>query len=36
MLDYAERIGRSLRMGMGLPDRLDARPLGIPVVGIRS
>ncbi|MEY2149862.1 MULTISPECIES: group III truncated hemoglobin [Rhodanobacter] len=34
MLDYAERIGRSLRMGMGLPDRLDARPLGIPVVGL--
>ena len=34
MFDYAERIGRSLRMGMGLPDRLDARPLGVPVVGI--
>jgi hemoglobin len=34
MLDYAQRIGRSLRMGMGLPDRLDARPLGVPVVGI--
>jgi hemoglobin len=36
MLDYAERIGRSLRMGMGLPDRLDARPFGIPVVGVKS
>jgi hemoglobin len=34
MLDYAQRIGRSLRMGMGLPDRLDARPLGVPVVGL--
>ena len=34
MLDYAERIGRSLRMGMGLPDRLDVRPFGIPVVGV--
>ena len=33
MLDYAQRIGRSLRMGMGLPDRLEARPFGIPVVG---
>ena len=32
MQDYADRIGRSLRIGMGLPDRLDVRPLGIPVV----
>lgn len=37
MQDYAERIGRSLRIGMGLPERLDVRPLGIPVVSaIRS
>jgi hemoglobin len=34
MQDYADRIGRSLRMGMGLPERLDVRPLGIPVVGV--
>ncbi|WP_426662482.1 group III truncated hemoglobin [Rhodanobacter aciditrophus] len=34
MQDYADRIGRSLRMGMGLPERLDARPLGIPMAGL--
>ncbi|GAB3789318.1 group III truncated hemoglobin [Dyella agri] len=34
MQDYADRIGRSLRMGMGLPERLDVRPLGIPIVGV--
>jgi hemoglobin len=34
MQDYADRIGRSLRMGMGLPEQLDVRPLGIPVVGV--
>ncbi|MFK2878736.1 group III truncated hemoglobin [Rhodanobacter hydrolyticus] len=34
MQDYADRIGRSLRLGMGLPERLDVRPLDIPVVGI--
>ena len=32
MQDYADRIGRSLRIGMGLPEQLDVRPLGIPVV----
>lgn len=36
MQDYADRIGRSLRIGMGLPERLDARPLGIPVVSVKS
>lgn len=34
MQDYADRIGRSLRMGLGLPERLDVRPLGIPVVNV--
>ena len=33
MIEYAERIGRSLRMGLGLPARPGARSLGIPVVG---
>ena len=33
MIDYAERIGRSLRMGLGLPGRPGARSLGIPIVG---
>ena len=29
MLEHADRIGRSLRLGMGLPERLGARPLDI-------
>jgi hemoglobin len=29
MLDHADRIGRSLRLGMGLPERLGARPLDL-------
>lgn len=29
----AERIGNSLRYGLGLDERHGARPLGIPVVG---
>lgn len=36
MQDYADRIGRSLRVGMGLPERLDTRPLGIPVVDVKA
>ncbi|WP_329742433.1 group III truncated hemoglobin [Dyella sp. A6] len=32
MIDYAERIGRSLRMGMGLRDGRLSRPLGISVI----
>lgn len=27
MLEHADRIGRSLRLGMGLPERLGNRPL---------
>jgi hemoglobin len=33
MIDHAERIGRSLRMGLGLSARPGARSLGVPVVG---
>lgn len=29
MLEHADRIGRSLRLGMGLPERLGVRPLDI-------
>ena len=32
MIEYAERIGRSLRYGLGLSARTGARPLGIPIV----
>ena len=32
MIDYAQRIGSSLRMGLGLSERRGARPLGIPIV----
>ena len=31
MIEYAERIGRGLRMGMGLTDRPRAQDLGIPI-----
>jgi hemoglobin len=31
MIDYAERIGRSLRLGLGL--RPQARAFGVPVLG---
>ncbi|HET6587113.1 MAG TPA: group III truncated hemoglobin [Oleiagrimonas sp.] len=31
MIDYAQRIGRGLRMGMGLGDRPRGRDLGIPM-----
>lgn len=34
MIEYAERIGRSLRLGLGLPEHPQARPLGIPIVGL--
>lgn len=32
MIEYAERIGRSLRLGLGL--RPQARSFGVPIVGI--
>lgn len=35
MLEHADRIGRSLRMGMGLPERLGTNPFSIPVVNRR-
>jgi hemoglobin len=34
MIEYAERIGRGLRMGMGLGDRPRARELGIPLARV--
>ncbi len=33
MIDYAERIGQGLRMGLGLEDPPRARTLGLPVTG---
>lgn len=33
MLEHADRIGRSLRLGMGLPERLGTSPFAIPVIG---
>jgi hemoglobin len=33
MIEHADRIGRSLRLGLGLPEHLEARPLGIHIVG---
>lgn len=32
MLDYAERIGSSLKLGLGL--RPQAQPFGVPIVGV--
>jgi len=32
MIEYAERIARSLRMGLGVEERPGARPLGIPII----
>jgi len=32
MLEYAERIGSSLKLGLGL--RPQARPFGVPIVGV--
>lgn len=32
MIEYAERIGRSLRLGLGLPERMETRGLGIAIV----
>jgi hemoglobin len=32
MIEYAERIGRSLRLGLGVGGRVGAKPLGIPIV----
>jgi hemoglobin len=34
MIEYADRIGRSLRLGLGLPEQLEARPLGIRMIGV--
>ncbi|MGC1549985.1 MAG: group III truncated hemoglobin, partial [Rhodanobacter sp.] len=34
MIEYAERIGRSLRLGIGLPEHSQARPFGVPIVSI--
>lgn len=36
MIDYANRIGRGLRMGMGLGDRPRGRDLGIPMYEARK
>ncbi|GGA24257.1 group III truncated hemoglobin [Dyella nitratireducens] len=33
MLEHADRIGRSLRLGMGLPEHLGKNPFAIPVIG---
>jgi hemoglobin len=33
MIEHADRIGRSLRLGLGLPERLGTRPFNIPVIG---
>lgn len=33
MLEHADRIGRSLRLGMGLKEHLGASPFSIPVIG---
>lgn len=33
LLDYAQRIGQSLRYGLGLNGAPGSRPLGLPVVG---
>ncbi|RUL74498.1 group III truncated hemoglobin [Dyella choica] len=33
MLGHADRIGRSLRLGMGLQERIGVRPFSIPVIG---
>jgi hypothetical protein len=33
MLEHAERIGRSLQLGLGMTQNTKARPLGIPIVG---
>lgn len=32
MTEHADRIGRSLRLGLGLPEQLVARPFGLPVI----
>jgi truncated hemoglobin YjbI len=34
LCDYAERIGRGLRLGLGLHEHPQGRPFGIPIVGI--
>ena len=35
VMEYATRIGYSLRYGLGLLDREGSRPLGLPVAGAR-
>jgi hemoglobin len=32
MIAHADRIGRSLRLGMGLPERLGSQPFAIPMI----
>ena len=32
MIEHADRIGRSLRLGMGLPEQLGARPFTLSMV----
>jgi hemoglobin len=32
MIEHADRIGRSLRLGLGLPEQLGAKPFGLPVI----
>lgn len=32
MIEHADRIGRSLRLGLGLPEQGGARPLIIPII----
>jgi hemoglobin len=32
MIEYADRIGRSLRLGLGLAEQLGARPLNVPMM----
>lgn len=33
MIEHAERIGRSLRLGLGLSEHLQTRGLAIPIIG---
>lgn len=35
VMEYATRIGSSLRYGLGLRDREGSRPLGLPIAGAR-
>jgi hemoglobin len=33
VIEHAERIGRSLRLGLGLAEDLQTKPFGLPIVG---